>query len=366
MKKKTIIAALALLLALPGMAQTNFRPITYDEAIAAAKAEGKLVFMDFYTDWCGPCKRMMNDVFPQPSVGDYMNGKFVCIKLNAEKEGKELAVLYGVKAYPTFVGIDTSKKVLFTKVGGATADAFVADIDRLLDPDRTPERMEARYEKGERTPALISSYASYLTNIAYEEGGDRSNADKADKMVRDYFAGLTDAERLSPDNLFLYTTYAHSVNDSIARFWVAHRDDFDVSVQPRLKEAFAQLYMSDICNYLSGQTPYDAAAYGVLKRETNELGFNADKRYDPCFRLIETYAKGDMEAYLAVCREEYPKMDATLRNTLLNSFATLFEGKEKSVCMEASKFLRGLLFDMDVNDMMFIPYQIMQLEGKGH
>ena len=161
--KTTVLFILAALLALPGLAQTNFRSITYDEAIAAAKAENKLVFMDFYTDWCGPCKRMAREVFPQKKVGDYMNEKFVCIKLNAEKEGKELADLYKIEAYPTFIAIDADKNIVLTKVGGGDADDFIADIDRMLDPDRTPERMKARYEGGERTPKLIASYAAYLT-----------------------------------------------------------------------------------------------------------------------------------------------------------------------------------------------------------
>lgn len=52
------------------------------------------MFVDFYTDWCGPCKVMARDVFPQKQVGDFFNAKFVCLKLNAEKEGRELAKLF--------------------------------------------------------------------------------------------------------------------------------------------------------------------------------------------------------------------------------------------------------------------------------
>ena len=72
-------------------AQTNFRSISFDEALKVAANENKLVFIDFYTDWCGPCKKMAREVFPQKEVGDFMNAKFVNLKLNAEKEGQELA-----------------------------------------------------------------------------------------------------------------------------------------------------------------------------------------------------------------------------------------------------------------------------------
>ena len=40
----------------------KFEDLTFKEALAKAKAENKLVFMDCYTSWCGPCKKMLNTV----------------------------------------------------------------------------------------------------------------------------------------------------------------------------------------------------------------------------------------------------------------------------------------------------------------
>ena len=56
--KKIILFLSVSLFTLSLMAQTSFRDFTYKEALAAAKTEKKLVFIDFYTDWCGPCKMM--------------------------------------------------------------------------------------------------------------------------------------------------------------------------------------------------------------------------------------------------------------------------------------------------------------------
>ncbi|NOU59335.1 thioredoxin family protein [Marinifilum caeruleilacunae] len=91
---------------------------TYAEAQAKAKKEGKQLFMDFYTSWCGPCKVMAKKYFTLESVGKVYNKKFICLKIDAEKgEGPEIAKKYGVKVYPTLVFADSSGKEVKTIKG---------------------------------------------------------------------------------------------------------------------------------------------------------------------------------------------------------------------------------------------------------
>ena len=52
---------------------------TWDEAIALAKKEKKKIFVDFYTEWCGPCLNMSLTVFVLPQVGEVYNKNFVCL-----------------------------------------------------------------------------------------------------------------------------------------------------------------------------------------------------------------------------------------------------------------------------------------------
>ncbi len=78
---------------------------TFDEALAKAKQEKKLVFVDFYAVWCGPCKQMAEKVFTDEEVGKFMNDKFVCMQIDVEKTGwqKEIAEKYNVTVLPTLV-----------------------------------------------------------------------------------------------------------------------------------------------------------------------------------------------------------------------------------------------------------------------
>ena len=100
------------------------------EALSRAEAEDKLVFIDFYTSWCTPCKLMDEDVFTDRHFGDYMNANFVSIKVNAETgNGPNLAALYGVQAYPTLVFVDTNGRTLEKKEGAA----YQTELRRLGD-----------------------------------------------------------------------------------------------------------------------------------------------------------------------------------------------------------------------------------------
>jgi len=103
-------------------------------AITKAKAENKLVFVDFYTTWCGPCKLVDKEVFSDQSVGDFMNDHFVSVKVNAEKaNGPTLAAVYNVSGYPTLLFLNQEGEVLEQQLGGIGPTAFKRMAKRALD-----------------------------------------------------------------------------------------------------------------------------------------------------------------------------------------------------------------------------------------
>ena len=91
---------------------------TWQETLAQAKKEDKLIFMDAYASWCGPCKMMRKNVFTSTKVGDMFNEKFINVKIDMETEaGHALATLYRVSAYPSLFLIDHKGEVKKYAVG---------------------------------------------------------------------------------------------------------------------------------------------------------------------------------------------------------------------------------------------------------
>lgn len=106
-----------------GLTGIQFFKGTFKEALAKAKKENKMVMMDCYTTWCGPCKMLKSQVFVDKTLGEYMNEKYVCVAMDYENgEGPTIAQQYPVDGYPTLYFLDASGKVKKTFVGVPNAN----------------------------------------------------------------------------------------------------------------------------------------------------------------------------------------------------------------------------------------------------
>ena len=112
---------------------TQFFKGTFAEALAKAKKENKKLMVDCYTLWCGPCRHMAKNVFPDENLGKFMNEHFVCMQLDMEHgEGPERNKTFKVKAYPTFIFFDADGKEMNRFEGMAMQDEFQKRCERIL------------------------------------------------------------------------------------------------------------------------------------------------------------------------------------------------------------------------------------------
>lgn len=116
-----------------GAVGTQFFKGTFAQALAKAKKENKKLMVDCYTLWCGPCRHMAKNVFPDENLGKYMNANFVCIQLDMEHgEGPELNKTFNVEAYPTFIFFDAEGKEMNRFEGMCMQNEFQKRCERIL------------------------------------------------------------------------------------------------------------------------------------------------------------------------------------------------------------------------------------------
>ena len=85
------------------------------------------VLVDFYADWCGPCKMMMPVV---EKMAEKYDGKIKVGKINSDEESA-LAAKYNIMSIPSFLMFKTGELVE-TLTGAMPADVLAGKLDSLL------------------------------------------------------------------------------------------------------------------------------------------------------------------------------------------------------------------------------------------
>lgn len=192
---KKIISALVLLSSVichPSFAQgiDFIHDKSFKEILEDAKAQNKLVFMDCYTSWCGPCKRLAAQVFPDSAVGEFFNSTFVNTKFDMEKgDGLEISTKYQIRAYPTLLWLDGDGNVKHKIVGGLDPNGLIQNGKKAIDP--TPgilTGMKKLYADGKRDADFLCDYVNTLN----------SSDEKYEAVFSEYLAKLSSNELIDP------------------------------------------------------------------------------------------------------------------------------------------------------------------------
>lgn len=137
---------------------------SFDEARALAAKEGKLIFMDSYAKWCGPCKRMARDVFTAEEVGDFFNANFVNLKMDMEtEEGRLLNKTYQVAVYPTLFILDADGEIILREKGYRDARGLLQVGRKALLPSESEMLdMADQFQSGEYDVFFLVDYLQAL------------------------------------------------------------------------------------------------------------------------------------------------------------------------------------------------------------
>ena len=136
---------------------------TFAEAVEKAQKENKLIFMDAFAEWCGPCKRMAATTFKDEKVGKYFNDNFVNLKMDMEKgEGPGLQSKFGVTAYPTLLFINGKGELAHKGMGALGNEQLITLGRAAMNKVDDSKDFEKVYNEGKRDPELILNYVRAL------------------------------------------------------------------------------------------------------------------------------------------------------------------------------------------------------------
>lgn len=128
-----------------------------------ATEENKIIFVDAFATWCGPCKMMDRNVFSTRLAGDFFNEHFINVKIDMEAdEGPALAHQFGITAYPTFLFINKSGEIVHRGLGYQEPDQLLSMARKALDEENNQLALKRRYQDGERDPEFLYKYALQL------------------------------------------------------------------------------------------------------------------------------------------------------------------------------------------------------------
>ncbi|MBR8535801.1 thioredoxin family protein [Carboxylicivirga sediminis] len=144
----------------------KFEQGTFNQALTKAKAENKVLFIDGYAVWCGPCKKMANTVFKDEEVGNYFDEHLVALKVDVERgEGPVIKEKYGITGLPGYVFIDGDDFVVYRFSSAMPKDEFMKEVKKAVayaQDKNSVGRMAERYEKEKDNEQFLLSYLGKL------------------------------------------------------------------------------------------------------------------------------------------------------------------------------------------------------------
>jgi len=277
MKKVFTLMAVALMvLFLSGNVEAQNREVEFEhtswkKVLKKAKRQDKLIFVDCYTSWCGPCKMMAKDVFTQDQVADFFNSNFVNFKIDMEKgEGPELKPGWKINAYPTFLVINAKGEVIHRVVGAYGADQFIEYVKEAQTEDKNFAALSKAYETGKRDGEFMFSYlrALRLANLGKEEA----------RKAKKYIASLTKDDLLKKESWNIIKYFMKEPLTDEFRFVLANRHRFtEIHGQKEIDDKIYNTYSKKIESfqyfYPGNGKEYDKAGFDRMIQDLQTSDF---------------------------------------------------------------------------------------------
>jgi len=294
MKKLILTISIVIILTLSnGYSQT--RSITFSEKPwaeiqAIARQENKLIFLDAYAVWCGPCKWMSANIFTNDTVADYYNRTFICAKMDMEKgEGIALAKKYEVRAYPTLLFINSDGDMVHKKVGAARKIKDYIDLGiTAQDADNCFSAVIKKYQAGNNDPVFIFTYLRSLQD-AYLP---------VSEPLKKYVSTQKSDDLIIRTNWNIIYNFSNDMASPEFIYLVKNQKEFERRyTTDSVLGKISDVYSSEL-NKVIRSKPFSASKWGDLLETIKQSGFSGSDKIILDAQLSLYYSRKDTVSFL--------------------------------------------------------------------
>lgn len=313
--RKLFIFFSSFLISISLAAQTKniaFEHISFREIKEKAVKENKLIFLDAYTSWCGPCKYMAANIFTNDTVADFYNRNFINAKIDMEKgEGIELAKLYKINCYPNLLFIDGNGELVHRTAGSMSAKQFIALAETAKDNKTNFKSIVAEYQAKSKDPEVMVKYIRAMGATCLSPGN----------VITEYFALQKEADLTSKQNWEMINDFTNSMDSREFKYLVNNHQKFDILYSE--KEVNAKIDDVVKNTLITEARQKNEAAYNETKSKVQAMNLKNGKEIVFESELAHASHKKDWDAYSKIA---VANVDLYYLNNahMLNSIAWTF------------------------------------------
>lgn len=317
MKKIVAILGSVFMLSVIFAQGIEFSELSFEKALKEAEKTGKLIFVDAYATWCGPCKLMSRDVFTEESVGNFYSDNFINLKIDQEKgEGISFAKEYDVRFFPTLLFITGKGEIAHKAVGSMDPQEFIQLGKNALNKKTQLLSLQNKRSNGTLSPELQKNYAEALLSAMLPE---------AETAAFEY---LKTVENWKEDEQieFIFRHFPSSAESEVFSFVLEERALFDRVIQnpslldQKISRTIAQSieeagYTSDtkiaelFKTYYPNTWQQEAERYHLSVFERNLDPENLDEYYKRKVEYLKKYGSDSWQELNSVAWEIYEQYD---------------------------------------------------------
>jgi len=354
----SIISMLFFVSAVQGQGMDFEHNTTWENVLAKAKEQNKYIFVDCFTTWCGPCKAMSKNIFPQKEVGDFYNTNFVNLKVQldtteADSEevqkwyatGRKLATDYQVNVFPTYLIFNSDGQIVHRAVGSMGATAFIEKGKEATMPEKQFYTLKKKYESGERNPEFLYN----VTKAAIAASDQEFTKTASESYLK------TQKDLFSKNNLDILQQLTQSSDDKYFPFLIENEAKIStINGNDDLKNTLQMIVLQEEVFPKAFEPGNKAIDWAKLEQSIHKKYPSKSAETIALGKIIVLQIKGKWNAYFPAVVKYMDAYEKSVTDVMKNDFAWNFFEKTKDKALLAKAAVWSKSSFAKTNNPMFI------------